>query len=238
MVDIRFSFDGKIDQTAFIAFAKSLGTLGTDHDTNIALRNVQFISKRTYTRFVSFIVTGNVLFNMIVRRRIVHRWWRMLDAKTKCHRRWRQTMAQAKPIDEWIGKLRGSDRQPVAPLDAEIQAQARELSARREPDSLQQKITVPSNDLRYDSPLLDTQSNRLATPVDTDDQMSVASSVAPSNTAPCATSTNLVPASRPLKRKSSTTDANPGQNVNDHLTQPNGLGRVTKVLRPSNAESP
>ena len=108
IVDIRYHFDGKLDEDAFVEFARSLSSSGATMDLPVPVRRVQFIEKRSSLSIGGFIFTakpGNFaadLFKRMIQRRYVYMWLAGLKKSPKCELKWKAIESRALPLDQWL----------------------------------------------------------------------------------------------------------------------------------------
>lgn len=181
VIDLRFHFKGKVDEPAFIAFVESLATWNSEKEEAFPIQRAEFISKqRISMSFISFIFAAQKLFSRIVARRLVHRWWSRMEERTKCKAKWRKKKSQERPLEEWLAKLQDgradatsseqtSKKLPRTPNRCRTTGKVRSQHV--------QTVAAAHTFRQSVSPLNISQTNQLLTPIDTDDQLSMTSSM-------------------------------------------------------------
>jgi len=104
MVDIRYHFDGKLDDKAFEAFACGISSSDATVDLPVPVRRVQFMEKRSSLSIGGFIFTAMAadLFKCMIQRRYVYMWLRGLKKSPKCEMKWKAIECRKKPLHVWL----------------------------------------------------------------------------------------------------------------------------------------
>jgi hypothetical protein len=160
IVDIRYHFDGKLDDKAFRAFAKGIRASEASFEHAVPVRRVQFVAKRSSLSIGGFLFTRNQagfaanLFTRMIQRRSLYLWIAQLKKFPKCKVKWKSIESRSQPLSHWLENYKS----PLMSTSSDLEAQFIE---ELEPERLDPAYLEPTKSLN--------------TPDLTDDQRSTAS---------------------------------------------------------------
>jgi hypothetical protein len=168
MVDIRYHFDGKLDDQAFAAFARGISSSDAAVDLPVPVRRVQFMEKRSSLSIGGLIFTAD-LFKRMIQRRYVYMWLRGLKKSPKCEMKWKAIECREKPLREWLKIHKSPDPTPTGSLGAILM---------EEPEA-EGLDTDQSYSTLLSTPRLGEHTGGLGTPSATDYQGSISPVITP-----------------------------------------------------------
>jgi hypothetical protein len=187
MVDIRYHFDGKLDDEAFSAFARGISSSGATMDIPIPVRRVQFMEKRSSLNIGGLIkAIAADLFKRMIQRRFVYMWLRVLKKSPKCNIKWRAIESRERSLHEWL---------KVHKSPGPIPSGSPGVTMMKEPEA-EGRDTGQSCSTPLSAPTLGEPTGGLNTPVATDYQGSISPVKTPEERPPL-----LLPSNPSTKRK-------------------------------------
>jgi hypothetical protein len=108
IVDIRYHFDGKLSEDAFMVFAKGIRASEASVEHLVPVRRIQFIAKRSSLSLGGFLFTRNQagfaanLFTRMIQRRGLYMWIAKLKRFPKCKVKWKSIESRSRPLQYWL----------------------------------------------------------------------------------------------------------------------------------------